>query len=180
MERATEFCLLTEKSILPSPKIYINVKWHRLPKGWFKLNIDASFHKNIQICGLCGVIRNANGHWIVGYTKSAHARGSLHAEIKALLDGLKTSLNWGLLMLQQKQVIIQHEFRQGNKVAHQLAQMETADLRKKKKVFVDPPAEGPRICKEMSSEEGELPFAIAMFVPRSRRLSQNVHRERVP
>ncbi|XP_075111177.1 uncharacterized protein LOC107777689 [Nicotiana tabacum] len=100
MERATEFCLLTEKSILPSPKIYINVKWHRLPKGWFKLNIDASFHKNIQICGLCGVIRNANGHWIVGYTKSAHARGSLHAEIKALLDGLKTSLNWGLFPLQ--------------------------------------------------------------------------------
>ncbi|XP_075076638.1 uncharacterized protein LOC142163266 [Nicotiana tabacum] len=104
MERATEFRLLTEKSILPSPKIHINVKWHRPPKGLFKLNIDASFHKNMQIYGLGGVIRNANGHWIVGYTKSAHARGSLHAEIKALLDGLKTTLNWGCSLYKLKQI----------------------------------------------------------------------------
>ncbi|XP_070004771.1 uncharacterized protein [Nicotiana sylvestris] len=102
---------------------------------------------------MSGVIRNANGHWIVGFEKPAHARGSLHAEIKALLVGLKTTYIWGmfplqietystevilLLMHQQKELIIQHEFRQGNKKAHQMAKKATADLMKEK-VFVEPP-----------------------------------------
>ncbi|XP_019259036.1 PREDICTED: uncharacterized protein LOC109237218 [Nicotiana attenuata] len=127
----------------------------------------------MQICGLGCIIRNAKGHWIVGYNKSAHANGCLQAEIKALLEGLKTALDWGLfplqiktdsmevilsiqqgnnlyantinkcrlLMHQQKQVILQHEFRQGNKIAHQLAQMGIANARKKKRIFVDPPAD---------------------------------------
>ncbi|XP_075080492.1 uncharacterized protein LOC142165992 [Nicotiana tabacum] len=85
------------------PSIFPKKSWtpyQRTPKGWFKLNIDASFNKNLQKCGLGGVIRNANGHWIVGYAKSAHARGSLHSEIKALLAGLKTTLNWGMFPLQ--------------------------------------------------------------------------------
>ncbi|XP_009796311.1 uncharacterized protein LOC142165418 [Nicotiana tabacum] len=155
---------------MTSPKIHINIKWHRPPKGWFKLNIDASFNKSLQNCGLGGVIRNANGHWIVGFANSAHARGSLHAKIKPLLAGLKTAHTWGmfplqietdlmevilsiqkgnnfyaklvnkyrLLMHQQKEVIIQHELRQGNKVAHQMEKKANVDLRKEK-VFVEPP-----------------------------------------
>uniref|UniRef100_A0A1S3XQP1 RNase H type-1 domain-containing protein n=1 Tax=Nicotiana tabacum TaxID=4097 RepID=A0A1S3XQP1_TOBAC len=98
--RAIELRLLTENNILTSPKIHLNIKWHRPPKGQFKLNIDASFNKNLQQCGLGGVIRNVNGHWIVGFAKPAHARGSLHVEIKALLAGLKTAHTWGMFPLQ--------------------------------------------------------------------------------
>lgn len=124
----------------------------------------------MQICGVGGVIRNTKGHWIVGYNKCTHANGCLQAEIKALLEGLKTAHEWGMfplqietnstevilliqqgnnlyantilkcrsLMHQQKQVILQQEFRQGNRIAHQLAHMGIANARKKKKVFCCP------------------------------------------
>jgi len=168
--KAIEFRLLTETNVLHAPKLHIKVRWHKPPIGWFKLNIDVGFHKDMQKCGPGGVIKNAKGDWIVGYNKFAYANGCLQAEIKALQEGLKTAHEWGLFLLQietdstevilsiqqgnnlysniiqkcrllmhqQTHVTLQHEFRQGNKTAHQLAYMGIANTRKKKKVFVAP------------------------------------------
>ncbi|XP_070004941.1 uncharacterized protein [Nicotiana sylvestris] len=100
IERATKFKLLTEKSINTPQKIPIKIRWHKPPKRWFKLNIDASFNSNNQKYGLGGVFRNANGNWVVGFAKSSHASGSIQAEIEALLEGLKTAQAWGMFPLE--------------------------------------------------------------------------------
>ncbi|XP_075086060.1 uncharacterized protein LOC142168804 [Nicotiana tabacum] len=97
---ATEFNLLTGKSQNPQNNIPIKVRWHKPPRGCFKLNIDASFKNNNQKCGLGGVFRNSNGSWVVGFAKSTHANGSLEAEIKALLEGLRTAQEWGMFPLE--------------------------------------------------------------------------------
>ncbi|XP_070029096.1 uncharacterized protein [Nicotiana sylvestris] len=96
IKKATEYKLLTEKSIFTPPKILINIAWHKPPKGWTKLNIDASYNNVTQKCGLGGTFRNTNGHWIVGFGKSSYASGSLEAELKALLEGLKMAKEWKL------------------------------------------------------------------------------------
>ncbi|XP_016511761.1 uncharacterized protein LOC107828887 [Nicotiana tabacum] len=77
-------------------KTPIKIGWHKPPKGWFKLNIDASFGSGTQKYGLGGVFWNVNGHWIVGFGKLSYVSRSLEAEIKALLEGFKTAQEWGM------------------------------------------------------------------------------------
>lgn len=46
------------------------------------------------------VFRNTQGHWVVGFTRSIHAKGSLEAEIRALLEELQIAHKWGLFLLE--------------------------------------------------------------------------------
>jgi len=152
MQKAVEFKLFTEKSSINPPKSLIKINWFKPPWGWYKLNVDASFHSYNKKCGLGGVLRNATGSWVVGFAKLAHANGSLAAELKALREGLRTTKEWNLFPLEietdcseaiqaiqngnklfnktvndcrslmhQQRVTLQHTFRQGNMIAHQLA-----------------------------------------------------------
>ncbi|XP_019224339.1 PREDICTED: uncharacterized protein LOC109206029 [Nicotiana attenuata] len=99
-------------------KTPIKIRWHKPPKGWFKLNIDASFDSGTQKCGLEGVFTNANGHWIVDFGEPSHASGSLEAEIKALLEGLKTAQEWGMfpLEIETDSVEVIQSIQQGNRL----------------------------------------------------------------
>ncbi|XP_075077404.1 uncharacterized protein LOC142164120 [Nicotiana tabacum] len=83
----------------PLKKKHIKVKWHKPPKGWYKLNIDASFNKN-QPSSLGGVFRNTNGSWTVGFTKAIHTNGALESELLALVEGLTTAQEWNLFPLE--------------------------------------------------------------------------------
>lgn len=99
-KKAIEYKLLTEKSIFTPPKIPINAAWHKPQKGWAKLNIDASYNTVTQKSGLRGTFINSKGHWIVGFGKLSYASGSLEAELKAMLEGLKMAKEWNLYPLE--------------------------------------------------------------------------------
>ncbi|XP_019241252.1 PREDICTED: uncharacterized protein LOC109221248 [Nicotiana attenuata] len=100
IQKAIEFTFLTEKGPNTCTKIPIQIKWNKPPKGWFKLNIDASFKNHNEKTGIGGIIRDTYGNWIVGFAKTTQATGSLHAEIKALMEGLKTTQEWGMFPLE--------------------------------------------------------------------------------
>ncbi|XP_019234422.1 PREDICTED: uncharacterized protein LOC109214912 [Nicotiana attenuata] len=119
-QRASEFKLLTEKSIKTPQKILIKIKWYKPPRGWFKLNIDGSFNNHNQKCGLRGIFRNTNGKWVVGFAKSTHANGSLEAEMKALKEELKTTKEWSLfpLEIETDSMEVVHAPAEGNPPAH--------------------------------------------------------------
>ncbi|XP_070007280.1 uncharacterized protein [Nicotiana sylvestris] len=102
IQRDIEFKLLTEKLSINPPKLLIKINWHKPQKGWFKLNVDANFNNYNQSCGLGGIFRNANGNWVVAFTKSAHVNGSLAAELKSLREGLRTAMDWNLFPLEIK------------------------------------------------------------------------------
>ncbi|XP_075077818.1 uncharacterized protein LOC142164226 [Nicotiana tabacum] len=100
MQRAIEFKFLTEKFSINPPKLFIKINWHKPPRGWFKLNVDANFNNYNQNCSLGDVFRNANGNWVVGFTKSTHVNGSLAAELKALREGVRIATKWKLFPLE--------------------------------------------------------------------------------
>nr|XP_016466606.1 PREDICTED: uncharacterized protein LOC107789334 [Nicotiana tabacum] len=54
-----------------------------------KLNCDGAFSSNINATGFGGTFRNSNGDWIVGFHKASQAISPTHAELMALLEGLK-------------------------------------------------------------------------------------------
>ncbi|WMV55305.1 hypothetical protein MTR67_048690 [Solanum verrucosum] len=67
----------------------VQVSWHKPPDGKYKLNIDGSYEPNSSNGRTRGVIRDHLGMWIVGFTCKIKPRNVLHAEVLALLHGLK-------------------------------------------------------------------------------------------
>ncbi|CAN1179696.1 Putative ribonuclease H protein At1g65750 [Linum perenne] len=70
------------------------ISWTKPPFGWVKLNIDGSYVEETDSMAIGGVIRDAEGNWVTGYTNYLGRGSALQAELVALRDGL--SLSWVL------------------------------------------------------------------------------------
>lgn len=71
----------------------------QIPRDWAMINVDAAFKDVHHISGLGGVLRDSEGKWILGFTKSIYARDALDAELKGIQEGLATALNHGIQKL---------------------------------------------------------------------------------
>lgn len=67
-----EYKLLTERESNLSKIRTLNVKWYKPSPGWYKLNTNGAYEGNLLYCSFCGVLRNYNGDWIVGFSKCAY------------------------------------------------------------------------------------------------------------
>ena len=72
------------------------VDWEKPLVGWAKLNSDGSALGNPWRTSGGGVIRDHNGKWLKGYTRSLGCTNSCMAELWALRDGLLLARDMGL------------------------------------------------------------------------------------
>ena len=57
------------------------VRWERPNKGWFKLNTDGATNATQNVAGAGGVLRDARGNWVVGFSRKVGNSNSFEAEI---------------------------------------------------------------------------------------------------
>ncbi|XP_019261946.1 PREDICTED: uncharacterized protein LOC109239805 [Nicotiana attenuata] len=90
-----------------------------------KLNCDGAFSSSDNAVGLGGAFQNSNGDWIVGFHKASQAISPTHAELTALLEGLKIAKEMNFLNLEIETDFEaptpEAYFTEGNEVAHMLA-----------------------------------------------------------
>ncbi|KAK9987636.1 hypothetical protein SO802_027875 [Lithocarpus litseifolius] len=76
--------------------------WEKLPKGWLKLNTDGSVEggNGLACCG--GVIRDAVGQWVRGFSRRIGTTNAFAAELWGLREGLMLcrSLNLSALVIE--------------------------------------------------------------------------------
>ncbi|XP_019234287.1 PREDICTED: uncharacterized protein LOC109214792 [Nicotiana attenuata] len=70
----------------------VHIQWRKPGKRLFKLIVDGAFIHNIMQCGLRGALRNAKGDWIMGFKRRAYGVTQLHAELLALQEGLRITI----------------------------------------------------------------------------------------
>ncbi|KAF7821450.1 ribonuclease H [Senna tora] len=73
----------------------INVSWKPPPPGFVKLNVDGSFWQQTNSVGCRGVIRDSNGNWLAGFSRSLGRGNSLLAELWGFKTGLQLAWNRG-------------------------------------------------------------------------------------
>ncbi|XP_070003278.1 uncharacterized protein [Nicotiana sylvestris] len=99
--------------------------------------MDGCYYVKDKTGGIGGVIRNANGDWVIRFSKKIYALNHTHAELSALEHGLHLVINHQLTpveietdfievieLSQLKKLgnsVIRHSFQEGNKTAHALA-----------------------------------------------------------
>ena len=74
----------------------ILVKWNKPPEKWFKLSTNGASSGNPSKAGGGGLIRDCNGRWIKGFSRSIGHASNFVAEFWALRDGLKLALGIGV------------------------------------------------------------------------------------
>ena len=74
----------------------IFVKWEPPPQNWHKLNTDGSSLGNLGRTGGGGIIRNANGEWVGGYTRAIGITTNAAAKLWVLRDGLNMCIELNL------------------------------------------------------------------------------------
>ncbi|KAL7195803.1 hypothetical protein ACSBR1_035940 [Camellia fascicularis] len=62
-------------------------------EDFFKLNIDGASKCNLGRAFAGGIIRDQEGHWIIGFTRNIGATSSLVTKFWALRDGLKLAFD---------------------------------------------------------------------------------------
>ncbi|KAJ1417501.1 Ribonuclease H-like superfamily [Sesbania bispinosa] len=72
----------------PHPSLW----WSPPPNGFSKLNTNGSFHSSM---GLGGVMRDAGGHWLWGFSEFCRDGNCLEVELLALRRGLKLAWERG-------------------------------------------------------------------------------------
>ncbi|CAN1176014.1 Putative ribonuclease H protein At1g65750 [Linum perenne] len=70
------------------------VGWTKPPFGWVKLNIDGSYTEDNNSMAVGGLLRDAQGEWVTGFTNKLGRGSAIQAELTAIRDGL--SLVWVL------------------------------------------------------------------------------------
>ena len=76
--------------------------WEKPLEGWLKLNIDGSAEGGSGLACCDGVIKDANGHWIKGFSRKIGATNSFAVELWGLREGLLLcrSLNIASLVIE--------------------------------------------------------------------------------
>ncbi|KAK4731897.1 hypothetical protein R3W88_024885 [Solanum pinnatisectum] len=74
LERKVLECIFSSNSLShPSkPCLTVHIKWYPPTEGFLKLNIDGSYNRATNIGGIGGVVRDANGRWVMGFYKKIH------------------------------------------------------------------------------------------------------------
>lgn len=72
------------------------IKWDPMGEASFVLNVDGSSLGNPGRAGICGLIRRANGSWVLGFLGFISVSDILHAELLAMLQGLTLAWNAGI------------------------------------------------------------------------------------
>ena len=88
------YCISKAKQITPT--IAIPVRWSKPILGWFKLNTDGASLGNPGKAGGGGLIRDSEGRWVRGFSRSVGHATSVIAEFWALRDGLKLAAQLGI------------------------------------------------------------------------------------
>ncbi|KAK4736064.1 hypothetical protein R3W88_010325 [Solanum pinnatisectum] len=97
---------------------------------------NGSFSISTRVRGIGGVTRDNTGTWKVGYNQKLCGMNATSMEILSLLTGMEIAFQHKLF----SNPVIQHNFREGNKVAHVLAsQARTSNTNESCVVFVTPP-----------------------------------------
>ncbi|XP_030457752.1 uncharacterized protein LOC115678494 [Syzygium oleosum] len=79
--------LYTEQRLLPQ-------HWNPQTKNSFKINIDGSFLEHATEGAVAGILRDAIGTLLDGFTGIVPATSSLHTELQALLQALQAFVAW--------------------------------------------------------------------------------------
>ncbi|XP_026451866.1 uncharacterized protein LOC113352236 [Papaver somniferum] len=71
-------------------------KWKKPPENWWKLNFDAAFDKDTNICGIGLILRDFAGRFVEAMVKVTKARDTEQGESLALLEAVEwvRSRNW--------------------------------------------------------------------------------------
>lgn len=73
----------------------IMVSWLPPPRGMFKLNFDGRCISN-TIAGCGGLLRNARGEWIRGFSRQLNEKCPVAAEYRSVMEGIKFCQELGL------------------------------------------------------------------------------------
>ncbi|PKI31543.1 hypothetical protein CRG98_048066, partial [Punica granatum] len=119
---------LVEKVIGTTSKRWVNISWIRPPEDFFKLNTDGSSRGNPGAAEASGLLRDADGRWIVGFSQNIGIAIVTMAELWGVLTG--TEMAWKTLRgrildlcSRDWEVRMQHTYREGNSCADKLANM---------------------------------------------------------
>lgn len=69
-------------------KVMRRICWEKLPEYWLKLNTDGSVEGGSGIACYGGVIRDANGQWVRGFSRRISVTNTFAAELWGLREGL--------------------------------------------------------------------------------------------
>ena len=64
------------------------LRWKRPNEGWLKLNTDDTTNDTQNAAGAGGVLRDARGNWVVGFSRKVGKSNSFGAEIWGICNGL--------------------------------------------------------------------------------------------
>ncbi|KAE8711340.1 hypothetical protein F3Y22_tig00110295pilonHSYRG00009 [Hibiscus syriacus] len=70
--------------------------WCPPPQGWYKLNTDGAQRPDSELATCGGLIRDAQGEWIVGFAKPIRACSVLDAELWGVFEGMTLAWNQGV------------------------------------------------------------------------------------
>ena len=98
--QAWEFlhCVATPR--LGNHKITRCIRWERPEQGWKKLNTDGTCMGLHGLASCGGLVRNGNGHWVVGFSKRIGVTSSFAAELWGLREGLQLCCNLNISCLE--------------------------------------------------------------------------------
>lgn len=92
-------CLKSQKDlcIVGAKNTYLKklVGWSFPEDGWVKFNVDGACKGLGKAAGCGGVLRDASGSWILGFSKSIGNCNSFEAELWGLLTGLEVAWDVG-------------------------------------------------------------------------------------
>ncbi|KAF7821180.1 non-LTR retroelement reverse transcriptase-like [Senna tora] len=113
------------------------VRWEKPEFGWVKVNVDGACTRDDAERAACGgVIRDAHGRCLVGFTRRLGSCSSIHAELWGVLSGLEIAIRNTIIdthpcasIIQSIQtrsrdideVIFKHVYREGNRAADAMA-----------------------------------------------------------
>lgn len=88
IQSTAEFFALGAQVNLPVSKVIIPITWRKPLEGWEKLNTNGLALGNPGKAGGGDLIRDHNGDWIIGFSRSLGSTNNFIVELWALRDGL--------------------------------------------------------------------------------------------
>ena len=93
MQQASEFFLCASQPARNNRLVLRQIWWEKPDLGWLKLNTDASSNAALGLAAGGGLIRDASGNWVIGFTRKLGRLNSFTAKAWALRDGLLLCCN---------------------------------------------------------------------------------------